>query len=44
MAYADLKDEKHYVWISQEGTEAMRVMQLGLQYMLHIQKKVVQKV
>ena len=44
IAYSDLKDEKNIVWISDEGLEAMRVMQMSLQYLLALQKKVVEKV
>eukprot|EP00347_Sterkiella_histriomuscorum_P016804 403351791 len=44
IAFCDLKDEKNIVWISDEGFEAMRVMQMSLQYLLTLQKRVVEKV
>lgn len=44
IAYCDLKDEKNYVWISNEGMEAMKVMQLGMQYLLNVQRKMTEKV
>lgn len=34
IAYCDLKEEQRCVWISNEGKEAMRVMQLGMQYLM----------
>ena len=44
IAYCDLKDEGNVVWISKEGLEAMRVMQMSLQYLLSVQKKIGDKV
>ena len=44
LAYADLKDEKNYVWISEEGMEGMRIMQMGMQYMLSVQRKLRDKI
>ena len=34
IAFCDLKEEQNCVWISNEGMEAMKVMQLGMQYLL----------
>jgi hypothetical protein len=39
LAYCDLKEEQRCVWISHEGLEAMRVMQLSIQYLLSTQNK-----
>ena len=41
LAFADLKEEQNTVWISHEGMAAMRVMQLGMQYLMHTRSKMV---
>lgn len=37
IALCDLKEEQRCVWISQEGLSAMRVLQMGMQYLMHQQ-------
>lgn len=39
VAFCDLREEQRCVWISHEGREAMRVMQLGIQYLLATQAR-----
>lgn len=37
IALCDLKEEQRCVWITQEGMSAMRVLQMGMQYLMHQQ-------
>ena len=34
IAYCDLKDERNCAWISNEGRDAMIVMQASMQYLM----------
>jgi hypothetical protein len=38
MAFSDLREERNCAWISNEGRDAMKVMQLGMQYLMFAQK------
>lgn len=42
LAYADMSEEQRAVWISHEGMAAMRVMQMGMQYLMHTRGKMVE--
>jgi hypothetical protein len=37
LAFSDMREEQRCVWISHEGMHAMRVLQMGMQYLMHQQ-------
>ena len=42
LAYSDMREEQRCVWISHEGMSAMRVLQMGMQYLMHQQNTMYQ--
>jgi len=43
IAYTDLREERNCAWISNEGRDAMNLMQFGMQYLMFVQKQMLNK-